>query len=346
VVAVSARSTARRALEPIRAGEWWEHKLAPMLGTGYMTAFHLGSPLLRLLPMFVGTVVAVAAAAAYVSLVNDLADRDEDAAAGKANRLAGRTRRYAAGAFGATVAVGLAAAIVTWHADPLALALYAGSWLAFTLYSLPPVRLKARGLAGALADASGAALFPQLLVTVAVFHAAGVELERSWLAAVGVWALATGLRGALWHQLGDVEADTRSGAGTYGSLRPARARLVGQTAFAVEMSAFVVLLWWAGSPLAFALLVAYALLELARKRLWGVHLLVVSPASLPYRIAMHDYYVCLYPLAFLISSTVRHPGDAIVLAVQVAAFPTLLVTTARDAVYAILGVASGLRAAA
>jgi hypothetical protein len=314
-----------------------------MLGTGYMTAFHLRSSLLDLLPTFVETAVAVAAAAAYVSLVNDLADLGEDAVAGKANRLAGRTRRYVFSALGATIAVGLATAIIAWRDDPLALALYAGPWLAFSAYSLPPLRLKARGLAGALADASGASVFPQLLVTVAVFHAAAKELQPAWLTAVGVWTLAAGLRGALWHQLGDVDADRRANAGTYGSRNPGRARFVGQAAFALELAAFVFLLWRAGSALALALLLVYALLELARAYLWGVRLTVVSPAGPFFRIAMHDYYICLYPLAFLVASTVRHPGDAAVLAVQVVAFSSALLIIGRDAMNAVIRVAVGLR---
>src|SRR5437588_8296183 len=95
VTVAIARTKMSSVLEPLRAGEWWEHKLAPMLGTGYMTAFHLRSSLFALWPTFVATLVGMAAAAAYVSLINDLADLDEDAAAGKYNRLAQRRRLYA-----------------------------------------------------------------------------------------------------------------------------------------------------------------------------------------------------------------------------------------------------------
>jgi 4-hydroxybenzoate polyprenyltransferase len=142
------------------AGEWWEHKLAPMLGTGYMTAFHLRTSLLNLWPTFLATLIGIAAAAAYVSLINDLTDLSEDAAAGKRNRLAERPRRSAVAAIGGVLTVGVAVAIVAWGDEPLALGLYAGPWVAFSLYSLPPVRLKARGALGVLADAAGAHLFP------------------------------------------------------------------------------------------------------------------------------------------------------------------------------------------
>jgi hypothetical protein len=64
-------------------------------------------------------------------------------------------------------------------------------------------------------------------------------------------------------------------------------------------------------------LIPYVLLELARVRLWGVRLIVVSPAP-SFRIAMHEYYVCVYPLAFLVAATVKHPRDGVVLVVHVA----------------------------
>jgi hypothetical protein len=340
-----ARTRIGRALEPLRAGEWWEHKLAPMLGTGYMTAFHLRTSLLSVWPTFLATLIGIAAAAAYVSLINDLTDLGEDAAAGKRNRLAGRPRRYAVAAIGGVLTVGVAVAIVAWRDHPLALGLYAGSWVAFSLYSLPPIRLKARGAFGALADASGAHLFPHLLIAVAVFNAAGRSLDGEWLAAVGIWALAAGVRGALWHQLWDLAGDTRSGVRTFGSRHPLRARLAGQGAFAVEMAVFLLLLWRAPSPLALALLVPYGLLELARVRLWGVHLIVVA-STVPFRIAMHDYYLCFYPLAFLVASTIRHPADGVVLALHMMMFRGAVLGVARDARTVIGQVTAGLRTAA
>jgi 4-hydroxybenzoate polyprenyltransferase len=345
VTVAIARIKMSSVLEPFRAGEWWDHKLAPMLGTGYMTAFHLRSSLFALWPTFVATLVGMAAAAAYVSLINDVTDLDEDAAAGKYNRLAQRRRPHAYTALGGVLALGVAVAFIAWRNDPLALGLYAGPWLAFSLYSLRPVRLKARGAAGALADASGAHLFPQVLIAVAVFHATDRRLDGAWLAAVGTWALAAGIRGALWHQLGDVEADSRSGVKTFGRLNPARARFAGRAAFAIEMVAFFFLLSRAGSPLPFALLIPYLLLELARVHLWGNRLIVVSPAR-SYRIAMHEYYLCFYPLAFLAASAIRHAGDVVVLVLHAAMFCGVPLVMARDAKNALMRLAAALPAAA
>src|SRR6185503_20264135 len=79
----------------VRAGEWWEYKLAPILGVFYATAFTLHVPLTSLWRSALVTLLALAPGAAYVSVINDLTDLDDDRAAGKANRFEGRSRAYA-----------------------------------------------------------------------------------------------------------------------------------------------------------------------------------------------------------------------------------------------------------
>src|SRR5207249_2154007 len=50
-----------------------------------------------------------------------------------------------------------------WRDDALLLLCYLATWLAFSLYSLPPFRFKERGAAGVLCDAAGEQLFPALV---------------------------------------------------------------------------------------------------------------------------------------------------------------------------------------
>jgi hypothetical protein len=254
-----------------RAGEWWEHKLAPVAATGYATAWLVHAPLGRTTSAIAVTVGAVAICATYVSILNDLTDLESDARAGKPNRLAGRSRPGAVAVLTGCVAVGAAIAAVNWRDDPLALAAYAASWIAFTAYSVPPLRLKARGFAGALADATGAELGPRLLAAAAVLAAAGAPADVAWLACVFVWALSSGLRGAIWHQRRDAAADARAGIATFARTRP---RAVSGPAitglFAVEVAALGALLIIAGDLLAIAALAAYAMLVLLRARLLGV----------------------------------------------------------------------------
>lgn len=317
----------------IRGSQWWEHKLAPMLGTGYATAFLVGAPLLHAWPAFLLTLGAVVPGAAYVSLINDLTDLRADRLAGKPNRLADWPRVFAVGAPALCVLTGVAIGAVAWRHYGLVLAVYGGAWLAFSLYSIPPIRLKGRGLAGVFADAAGAHLFPQLLMVVIVFRQVGSPIRASWIAVVGSWALAYGLRGALLHQLGDVIADQRSGVRTFAHLQPDGARWLGlYVLFPLEVAAFGVLLVQAHNALGLAFLPVYMLLELMLVRLWGLSIQIVSaPPHDTYRVAMHDYYMVLYPLTLLLAATLRHPRDALVLVTHLALFPRAATAMARDA---------------
>src|SRR5687768_1369633 len=125
----------------VRAGEWWEYKFVPILTLFYATAFLVGAPIASLWQGLLTLLLSLIPGAAYVSLVNDVTDIEEDAAAGKANRLAGRSRAFIGLALAAAIAGGLAFAWL-WRDDPLLLAAYLAAWIAYSLYSLPPVRLK------------------------------------------------------------------------------------------------------------------------------------------------------------------------------------------------------------
>jgi 4-hydroxybenzoate polyprenyltransferase len=308
-------------LGPTRAREWWAHKVAPILGTGYATAFFAGVPLVDAATALLLVLLALVPGAVYVSLLNDLTDRDADRLAGKPDRFAGRSPRGWRAALAVTVVVGTAIAVAAWRDEPVPLALYAGAWVAFALYSVRPIRLKGRGAAGAVADAAGAHLCPHLLVAAVVLASDGRALDGPWAIAIGTWALTTGLRGALWHQLSDVAEDARAGVRTFARTNPERARWLGaRVVFPVELVAFGAVLVQAGSPLAIALLPVYVLLEALRVRRWRISIVVVAPAP-AYRIAMHDFYVAFYPLAFLVAAALRHPPDALILMAHLAVFP-------------------------
>ena len=140
---------------------------------GYVLAALGGIALIALLAwqpwvpvsFFVSLLLALAPCAAYVSLVNDVTDRADDHRAGKTNRMAGRPAWQAALILAAPLGVA-AVFTILWLDDlPLVVA-YWCAWGAFTLYSVPPFRLKRRGILGVVADASGAHLFPTLVAAL------------------------------------------------------------------------------------------------------------------------------------------------------------------------------------
>ena len=76
----------------IRADEWWEYKLVPVLSTFYATALVLHIAVSSLWADALALLLSVAAAAAYASVINDVTDRADDVRAGKRNRVADGSR--------------------------------------------------------------------------------------------------------------------------------------------------------------------------------------------------------------------------------------------------------------
>jgi hypothetical protein len=208
-----------------------------------------------------------------------------------------------------------------WRRDPPLFGAYLGAWIAFSLYSLPPLRLKVRGFWGVLADACGAHLFPTLVAILLAFRAGGREADTLWLAAGAAWAFGYGLRGILWHQLADRDNDRTAGVRTFAQRHPPRlASWIGTwVAFPIELAGLALLLWMCGLVLPVALLAVYVALAVLRVQLWSMSPVVVQSRD-RYFIVLHEYYDVLLPLAILGGSSLRHPADLLALVLYLALF--------------------------
>ncbi|GAB2865727.1 UbiA prenyltransferase family protein [Hymenobacter ruber] len=303
-------------MQKARASEWWAYKFAPILATAYATAAFTQVPLWPLLFRLLLLLLALTVGATYVSLLNDWTDRADDATAGKANRLAGQSGRMVLVALVGCAMAGLALGRYFWTLFPWAAIFYLGAWVAYSLYSLPPLRLKARSIWGLLADTAGAHLFPQLLTAALVSRWAGAEPSGQWLAAVGTWALGCGLRNILWHQLGDAANDAQAGVGTFVVRFGAPAgRRLAMAALMLEVAGLVLLLYLLRQPLAYLALGLYGGLTLLRIRVWRQPVVVAQPRP-GQHILLNEYYEIYYPLALLLAQVWRYPNDAWVLALH------------------------------
>jgi hypothetical protein len=187
---------------------------------------------------------------------------DEDLAIGKKNRMAGvrPSRRW----IFPMVALLLGAVyIATFYPHVLIMALAVMPWIAFSCYSIPPVRLKKRGFWGVLADASGAHLFTSLFTVASMSYYTGQAIDWIWFFAVGVWALCYGMRGILWHMFFDRDNDIASETPTYATRTdPSLFRSREWIILAVEMAALGIMLWRIGRPLPVVFLILFLPLSL------------------------------------------------------------------------------------
>jgi hypothetical protein len=313
-----------------RSGEWWEYKLVPIFAIFYATALRTGVSLWTLWPAALILVGALVPGAVYVSILNDLTDQDEDAAAGKHNRMAGRPSWQKAFLLILPLGAGTAFAI-SWRHDLPLLLVYLSAWTAYSLYSIPPIRLKTRGFAGVVADACGAHLFPALTAMLLVFHQAGLERDAAWTAAVSLWSLAYGVRGIFWHQLLDIDNDRAAGVGTFACRsNPARLiRLARYAVFPAEVAGLAGILCLSRTLLPALFLLGYLVLVHRRVARWAMHAVLVQPQP-RYFIILADYYDVLLPSALLIASAMAHPLDLSVLVIHILLFPNRLRMVAED----------------
>ena len=165
----------QQKLSVTRAAEWWYFKGAPVLGTVYVTSAMLDLSPTQIWELLIFILFSLAITAAYANLLNDLSDEKEDLACGKNNGMIGRSRLFKITVFSSCLLPALAIAY-TLLPTPTALIMYISMWGTFSAYSLPPLRLKTKGLWGVLADSAGAHLLPQMYAVSVVMGWSGKDL--------------------------------------------------------------------------------------------------------------------------------------------------------------------------
>ena len=200
----------------VRSGQWWDHKMPQLVAAASLCLLPVADGLRgwTTLVDLVLFLLAAVGVAAFGHVLNDLADIPTDAVAGVPNQMAGLSVTQRATVLGATVVAGA----LPWLVLPTSartLALLLVEVVLLTVYSLPPIRLKDRAAAGVLADALYAYVVP-ILLTVSVFtDLGGLAWPAWWIVLPTVtWMLLMGLRGILWHQIGDLAHDRRAGVRT------------------------------------------------------------------------------------------------------------------------------------
>lgn len=290
-----------------RIAEWWEFKVVPAMAAAYLTALAIGVSVWTIIPDLGLLIAALIPGAVFVSVLNDLADKTEDAVAGKTNRQAGTGICLPVILIGLSLLAG-SFFVWVWRENIYPQSVYIFAWLAYALYSIAPFRLKERGLAGVLCDAIGANVVPAMLGAMIVAQAAQIELAPYWLPSMGGWALAFGLRGILWHQIGDFAYDEKSGtrtfvarAGIERSMQWAR-----WVIFPVEIICITVLIAtsnWSAAAFAMLALIAYIHFVRARLDQFEMQIGLVKPRPRGIML-MQEYYDVFLPIALLLAASV------------------------------------------
>src|SRR6185312_11274716 len=127
-----------------------------------------------------------------------------------------------------------------------------------------------------------------------------------------------GLRGILWHQLYDFEADRKAAVQTF-VLRHSRVAAVrlARVALLIESAGLAVILWKIGSLWPPIFLLLYAAFATLKSRMWNVAIVIAEPRD-RYATLGKEYYTVLFPLAILLACALRNPIDWALVAAQFA----------------------------
>ena len=198
----------------VRFGNWWTHKIPPLLLVVYIELIRRHASLGASVAAICVVLFCVSCVAAYGHVVNDWCDITDDQRAGKPNAMRDvAVGRRAALSVGLVLAgfAGLAPFANAWPARIV----LAVNYLWPTLYSIPGVRLKERGILGVLSDAAGSHITPTLFAFAAVSVFVRAPGNVAVLAAVLVWATVLGIKGILHHQIADRANDETAGVATF-----------------------------------------------------------------------------------------------------------------------------------
>jgi len=275
-------SFATQALRLVRFGNWWSHKIPPLLLVVYIELVRRhASPGAAVAGIGV-LIVCVSCVAAYGHVVNDWCDIADDERAGKPNMMRGLPVSQRAALSLGFVVAGFVVLAPFSNAWPARLAL-AVNLLWPTLYSIPGVRLKERGLFGVLADAAGSHVTPTVFAFADTSLFAPGPANVVVVAAVLLWATVLGIKGILYHMIADRANDEVAGVATFAAKFDVSElfAMLAKYNLMVELPAslFLTIVIAAFLPVALGALVVYLALE-STKYVLGFEFAVSSDAHL------------------------------------------------------------------
>lgn len=201
----------------LRLSKPWRYKAPFLISVPYFFLVVGGFEPMEGLKGIGWSVMTILGIAGFGYWANDFSDREEDKKAGKPNALEGMPLWQAFALLGGLLVAAILPWIMYFPITPITLSLLGAEFGLFLLYSLPPFRLKERGILGAIADAGYAHTLPALLAAVTFYTLA----PRHWqgigifLVSIGLFQCFLGLRNILLHQIGDHDNDLSSGARTW-----------------------------------------------------------------------------------------------------------------------------------
>lgn len=290
-----------RLLQQVRASDWWIYKIPPILVVFYLIASFSDKNITDCLYCLLFILGALIAGASFVSIINDYSDIEHDKLAAKSNYMASISPRKRLFILIIFILFGLVFTL-SMRLNSFAQIAYILSYLSFVLYSCYPFRFKERKWLGVFADAAGSQLFPFLFVAFFTCNFLEVQMEPLFFWLISVWALCSGIRGILYHQLHDQSNDIKSNLNmVVQNLNDKTLKKIGGVLVALELIAiaFIIIKYHLMiSSIAFLL---YAIYLLLRIKIHNVEIIALNYTRESYAIFLFEFYQVFWPVAILVT---------------------------------------------
>jgi 4-hydroxybenzoate polyprenyltransferase len=304
-----------------RIKDWWWSKAALLMGLIYLFAAWYHISFEKFIPLAILSLITITGFAGIGYLFNDLFDIEKDTIAGKRNFLAGKSGGFILVLF----LLSSIFVLTPWLFLPksaISYALIATQLFLFIIYSVPPIRLKERGLAGIITDALYAHGLPSVLAAYTFALAAQYSFPLTELIFLFAWQTVSGVRNILLHLAEDVEADKKAGSKNFvAGLHASQFQLILAWLIAIE---WLLCLVFFASLLSVNPLFAICLLVILGLSATGFMLFTEKSApqflSSTWSFFPNNIYEKWLPLAYLMILSVGDIRFAILLFVHLTAF--------------------------
>ena len=317
-----------------RVKDWWWSKAALLMGLVYLFAAWYHISFEEFIPLSILSLLTITGFAGMGYLFNDLFDIEKDTIAGKRNFLAGKSGLFILALF----LLSSLFVLVPWLFLPkswISFVLIATQFVLFIVYSVPPVRLKERGVAGIIADALYAHGVPSVLAAYTFALAAHYLFPLTDILLLFAWQTISGIRNILLHLAEDIEADKKAGSKNFvAGLTPAKFEQILAWLIAVE---WLLCLAFFSSLLLINPLFSICLLVIIVLTATGFMLFMEKDApsflNSTWSFFPNNIYEKWLPLAYLMVLAVGDKRFAILFAIHLTVFNFEFYTQAADRIY-------------
>lgn len=309
-----------------RISEWWEFKLVPIFAFLYIFLFMTEGDAFQFIKESIVLLLLLISAGSYANVLNNITDLKADAENGKNNYLIKLNKRQRTLLVVISVVICIFCSLYFLQRTN-SFIYYWLIILTWTLYSVPPFRLKVRSLFGAIADAFGSHVFPTLFAVSFMFG----NNDSKVLVFVLLCSFFTGMRGIFWHQLDDRNNDLNSGVRTFAVDTSVQTVVnIGEyLLLPLELISLVLVLYLSQSWLAWFFFVFYLSYTYMRNKDDNTKITILTPGHNSHLI-LFDFYMVFMPMAYLFELSIKSPVAILLVFIHYCLFRQTISRVARD----------------